>query len=65
MEKHLFRMIQMFILKGQLVAIPENIFLEIIDYYSEKGKESVIEKLVLSNREQYEATKLLSLLNQK
>lgn len=38
LEKHLFNMIQMFILKGQLVAIPEEIFLEIVAYYSEKGK---------------------------
>jgi hypothetical protein len=31
---HLFNMLQMFILKGQLVAIPEDIFLEIVAFYS-------------------------------
>lgn len=42
LEKHLFNMIQVFILKGQLKSVPENIFLEIISFYSEKGKEGVI-----------------------
>ena len=32
-------MIQIFVLKCQLVAIPEEIFLEIVGYYSEMGQE--------------------------
>jgi hypothetical protein len=65
LEKSLFEMIQIFILKNQLTAIPEVIFLEIVNYFAEKNQELVIEKLVLTNREEFEATKLLSLLNQK
>jgi hypothetical protein len=42
MEAHLFSMIQIFILKGQIVSIPEDIFLEIVAYYSERGQEEVI-----------------------
>ena len=49
-EKHLFDMLEMFVLKGQIVSIPEHIFLEMVSYYSQKGNEVVIEKLVLSNR---------------
>lgn len=58
-------MIQIFILKNQLTSIPQDIFLDIVAYYAEKDQELIIEKLVLANQEEFEATKLLSLLNQK
>jgi hypothetical protein len=34
LETNLFSMLQMFILKGQVVSVPEDIFLDIVSYYS-------------------------------
>jgi hypothetical protein len=50
LERMLFEMVQVFILKGQLTHIPEEIFLEIVGYYAEKDQELIIEKLVLTNQ---------------
>ena len=32
-EQHLFNMLEMFVLKGQIVSIPETIFLEMVAYF--------------------------------
>jgi hypothetical protein len=45
--------------------MPEPIFLEFISYQCEKMSDTVVEKAIIQNKEPYDGTKLLNLLQNK
>lgn len=61
----LFDILEIFVIKGQVTGIPEDIFLEFISYQCEKKSDIVVERAILQNKAPFDGSKLLSLLHSK
>lgn len=65
LEKTLFNISELFVLRGQITHMPEEVFLDFVEYECERERDAVVEKVIMNNQEPYDGVKLLSILQNK